>query len=475
MFALAEYLDQHGHVWVTLILMALDLTAIGRALVRGHGVSNTLAWILAILTFPFAGAVAYLLLANPSIRRTVRKKADVYSEDARAVLPIEATSGEERQILNLAWELTGLCASASNEVDLLAEDETAFEQIEQQLESARESIWAEYYIVRNDQTGRRFLDALAQRAKTGVEVRLLYDGLGSLWLDSARLRVLRAAGGEVEPFLPLNPLRRRWAVHLRNHRKIVVVDGNVAFTGGMNVGDEYSGRSRRKGSQRFLDTHLRIRGPAVRDFAAVFAEDWKFATDETLRLPDGSLDGPGKSIVSPLPSGPDQPLNASAHAFFAGVVSARRQCFVTTPYFVPDEPTIRALITAAKSGVDVRIMLPERTDVRLVSLAARSYYRQLVHAGVRLFEYRPSMLHAKTMVVDERWGIVGSANVDMRSFRLNFEVGAIVFDHELAHELTRRFLEELKMSQEITAASLSRVGLGGRLIQGTARLLSPLL
>jgi cardiolipin synthase len=475
MFALAERLNEQGHVWVTMILIVLDLTAIVRALVRGHGVSNTLAWVLAILAFPGVGAVAYLLLANPSIRRTVRKKAEACADDVRTVLPSENLRADDQQILNLAWELTGLCASAANEVELLAEDETAFERIEQELESARESIWAEYYIVRNDQTGRRFLDALAGRAKAGVEVRLLFDGLGSLWLDSTRLKALRAAGGEVEPFLPLNPLRRRWAVHLRNHRKIVVVDGTVAFTGGMNVGDEYSGRSRRKGSQHFLDTHLRIRGPAVRDFAAVFAEDWKFATDASLPLPEGLVSGSGKSIVSPLPSGPDQPFNASAHAFFAGIMSARRRCFVTTPYFVPDEPTIRALITAVKGGVDVRIMLPARTDVRLVAMAARSYYRQLVQAGVRLFEYQPSMLHAKTMVVDERWGIVGSANVDMRSFRLNFEVGAIVFDQELARELSQRFMAELDASQEITDASLSRIGLGSRLVQGSARLLSPLL
>lgn len=475
MFALAEWLNDHGHIGVTMILISLDLTAIVRALVRGHGVSNTLAWILAILTFPGVGAFAYLLLANPSIRRTVRKKAEVCADDGQAVLPSEALRVDGRRILNLAWELTGLSASSNNEVELLAEDEKAFERIEQELEGARQSIWAEYYIVRNDETGRRFLDALARRAQAGVEVRLLYDGLGSLLLDSARLRPLRAAGGVVEPFLPLNPLRRRWAVHLRNHRKIVVVDGAVAFTGGMNVGDEYSGRSRRKGSRHFLDTHLRIRGPAVRDFAAIFAEDWKFATDESLHLPQGFVSGAGRSIVSPLPSGPDQPLNASAHAFFAGIMAARHQCYVTTPYFVPDEPTIRALITATKSGVDVRIMLPARTDVRIVSLAARSYYRQLVHAGVRLFEYQPSMLHAKTMVVDERWGIVGSANVDMRSFRLNFEVGAIIFDTDLARELSQRFVAELDASREITVESLSRIGLGDRLVQGSARLLSPLL
>ena len=156
-------------------------------------------------------------------------------------------------------------------------------------------------------------------------------------------------------------------------------------------------------------------------------------------------------------------------------MAARQQCFVTTPYFVPDEPTIRALITSAKGGVDVRILLPAKNDVRLVGLAARSFYRELVRGGVRLFEYQPSMLHSKSMVIDGRWGIIGSANVDMRSFRLNFEVGAVVFDPALAGEMSRRFLADLEPSREITVASIKKVGLGRRLLQGIARLLAPVL
>jgi cardiolipin synthase A/B len=475
MFPLVDRLTELGPWWLGLALVALDVTAIVRALIRGHGVTSTLAWVFAIVAFPGVGAAAYLLLANPSVRRTVRRKAAGLGQPVASALSDALANHGERQIARLACELTSLRASARNQVELMVEDEKAFGQIEHDLASAKHSIWAEYYIVKNDETGHRFLDALCLRARAGVEVRLLYDALGSLGLDGARLKAIRAAGGKVEPFLPLNPLRRRWAVHLRNHRKMIVIDGDLAFTGGMNVGDEYSGRSRRKGNQHFRDTHLRIRGPAVRDFAVVFAEDWKFATDESLRLPERHGDGQGNSVVCPLPSGPDQAHNASAHAFFAGIMAARQQCFVTTPYFVPDEPTIRALITSAKSGVDVRILLPARNDVRLVGLAARSFYRELVRGGVRLFEYKPSMLHSKSMAVDGQWGIIGSANVDMRSFRLNFEVGAVVFDPALAGEMSRRFLADLESSREISLASIRQVGLGRRLLQGIARLLAPLL
>ena len=249
MFSLTARLTELGPWWLGLALIALDATAIVRALIRGHGVASTLAWVFAIVAFPGLGAAAYLLLANPSVRRTVRRKAAALGRTAEDALTDAFANQGERQIARLACELTCLRASAKNAVELLVEDEKAFGQIEHDLASAKDSIWAEYYIVKNDETGHRFLDALCARAQAGVKVRLLYDGLGSLGLDGARLKAIRAAGGKVEPFLPLNPLRRRWAVHLRNHRKMIVIDGDVAFTGGMNVGDEYSGRSRRKGNQ----------------------------------------------------------------------------------------------------------------------------------------------------------------------------------------------------------------------------------
>lgn len=456
--------------WLGLAIAAIDVVAVGRALLRGHGVTSTLAWIFAILAFPGAGAVAYLLLANPSVRWTVKRKMIAKRRSGSS-----QDTGVDDRMLGLAEGLTGLPATARNRVEALAGDQMAFARIEEVLRAATRSIWAEYYIVRNDETGHRFLDLLAERARAGVAVRLLYDAVGSMGLDAIRVRAIRAAGGVVVPFLPVNPFRRRWAVHLRNHRKLIVVDGAHVFTGGMNVGDEYSGRSRLKGDQHFRDSHLHIEGPAVRHFAEVFIEDWSFAAGEALEPPAVTAEVTGTALVCPLPSGPDQRWNASAHAFFGGIMSARKTCYLTTPYFAPDEATLFALVTAAQSGVDVRILLPEKCDVPLVGTAARSFYRDLLRGGVRIFEYRPSMLHAKSMVVDDLWGIVGSANVDMRSFRLNFEIGALVHDPVFAVPLTRRFLDELKDSQEITLDGLASEGVARRLAQGAARLMSPLL
>ena len=467
------------------IVALLDLYAAGLAIFRHRGVEATLAWLLAIIAVPGVGAVAYILLSTPGIKRTTRRKIDAkvtVRESAGGVGARIAPTAESvleppvGSLLRLASDLTGLPATGGNAVELLAEDERAFERIEQSIAAAEKAVWAEYYIIKRDETGRRFLDLLADRARAGVDVRLLFDAVGSLGLDPDKLAAIRAAGGHVESFLPVNPLRRRWAVHLRNHRKLIVVDGATGFTGGMNVGDEYSGRARRRGEVHFRDSHLAVRGPAVADMALTFAEDWLFATEEELPLPPrpSSIDG-ADARVAVVTSGPDQKDNAAGLVYFAAVAAAEKSVFLTTPYFVPDAPLIRALKTAAHRGVDVRLLVPRRPDVALVGAVARTYYPKLLRSGVRVFEYTRSMLHAKTLVVDGRLAIVGSANADIRSFKLNFEIGALVDDTALASVLEARFGDDLEGSEEVTAETIALVGPAARLRDGVARLLSPLL
>jgi len=466
-------------IWFT--VYALDVYAIVLAVTRGQGVERTLAWLFAIIAFPGAGAVAYLLLANPSVRRAKKRKR-VSAAAVRALIASRTKASKSPQrlldesILNLATSLTGLAPSEGNSVELLIEDYQAFEQIEGALKGAKRSIWAEYYIIRRDVTGDRFLDILLAKVREGVEVRLIYDAVGSVGIDAKRLKAIRAAGGEVEAFLPINPLRRRWSVHLRNHRKMIIVDGEIAFTGGMNVGDEYSGRARRKGKTYFHDTHLKLQGTAVGDLSQTFAEDWSFATGDPIApIPHPAPLESGSSIVTVVPSGPDQEHNANGMVYFAGIAFARERVYLSSPYFIPDEPTLRALISAAMRGVDVRVMAPARCDVALVGPAARSYFPSLVRGGVRVFEYQPSMLHAKMMVVDGTWGIVGSANVDIRSFLLNFELGTLVFDPAFAALLEKRFISDLENSIEVTAEALAQRSFPSRLLDGAIRLLSPLL
>ncbi len=464
----------------TMVLLALlEAVAIVRAVTRGRGVELTLAWIFAILALPGVGAVAYLLLANPRIHGPARRRR-LSRRALRRGLARDLGPREDRRqqssspLLHLAATATDLAPTAGNTVTLLTHDERTFEQMEAALAAATQSIWAEYYIIRNDQTGQRFLELLTERAAAGVEVRLLYDAVGSLRLDAGRLARLEQAGGKIAPFLSVNPLRRRWALHLRNHRKLVVVDGELGFTGGMNIGDEYSGRARRRRVAYFRDAHLMIRGPAVADLAQIFVEDWCFTTDRAMDM--AARPAPvGDTVVAVVPSGPDQEYNASSLTFFTAVSTARERVLLTSPYFVPDEPLTRALVSAAMRGVDVRVLVPERTDLPFVRAAARSYYPRLVRSGVKISEYQPSMLHAKTLVVDERCSIVGSANADVRSFRLNFELGVLVVDRSFAQQLAGRFELDSVTATAIDADWLAARRWYARLLSGVARLLSPLL
>lgn len=470
-----------------LLVAILDVVALVHAVTRHLGVSSTLAWIFFILFLPGLGPVAYFLLASPRIR-TTRRRRRLAGEAVRAALrrslgrdplpaEIDGSAPLARSVLFLGARLTGLPASGGNRVELLLDNEAAFRSKAVAVRGAERSVWAEYYIVEDDATGRAFLADLAGRARAGCDVRLLYDAVGSSGIPGEALSELRAAGGKAEAFLPVNPLRRRWSAHLRNHRKLLVVDERIGFTGGMNVGDEYArGRSGSGGRDRpWHDAHLRVEGPAVFHLATIFAEDWTFAAGGRLVPTSVPMPHAGGSVVAVVPSGPDQTANANAHTYFAAVSGALERCWLTTPYFVPDEPTVRALCNAAYRGIDVRVLVPAESDVPLAQAAGRFFYGPLLRAGVRIFEYEPAVLHAKTVVVDGAWSLVGSANLDFRSFTLNFELGAVVFDRAFAALLEGRFVRDLAESREATLADVERRGFADRARLGLARLLAPLL
>jgi len=479
--------------WAFLFLtlaIALEVSALVRTLTRGYGVQGTIMWVVLILLVPVAGALAFFLLVSPSVRRVALKRRRAAAQlrrdsAARAGAPDrEPKAAEGDALIDLAASLTDLPPTAGNEVELLPDDAPTFRIFEEAIAAARRQVWAEYYIIRNDLSGRRFLQLLIERARAGIEVRLLYDAMGSARINAKLVRELIAAGGRAHAFLPMNVLRRRFAIHLRNHRKLIVVDGETGFVGGMNIGNEYFRRHRPRSAaarQPFHDSHLRLRGPCIEALARTFSEDWHFAAKEVLSpsacvapasRPPTAPDG---SIVAVIPSGPDQEFNASAFAHFSAIASARRRVWLTTPYFIPDEAAIAALVSSALRRVDVRVLLPYRSDERIATMAARWYYGKLLRGGVRIFEYEPAMLHAKTLVVDGAVALVGSANADIRSWRLNFELGALVADPRFARHLEERFVRDLADSREMTLEQVERHGWRTRVAHGVARLLSPLL
>jgi cardiolipin synthase len=439
----------------------------------------TLAWILVLATLPIVGLVIWFTIGP---RRLHRKRLR-HAKSRVLVREHASTSTSRRSIHEYPWkdQLVRLVTKSSGaplmtcrEVKVLINGKTCFDAIVEAIGRAKNHVHLEYYIFEDDETGGRIRDALVERAKNGVRVRLLVDAVGSplgyrfrTSLSDAHIEFAR-----FNPLMFIGSLRPR--VNFRSHRKIVVIDGDVGFVGGINIGDDYNeGIS---GPSAYRDTHLRIRGSAVRELQLAFLEDWHFATGKMLtREHLFAHDDPAEDeLVQIIASGPDQDWQSIQQLFFAAITQAEKRIEITTPYFVPDEAIFTALVTAAMRGVDIHILVPRRSDSRIVSAAARSYYDDLLRAGAHIWEF-PKMIHAKTMVVDHKMGIVGSANMDNRSFRLNFEIGATFFHAEAVTALERQFAADLELSHRVTSRARHKLDVGARLFEASARLLSPLL
>jgi cardiolipin synthase len=451
--------------------------------------SATLAWLLTIVFLPLAGVVLYFLIgrtrASRVAARSERAAARIHEIlDKYAVhASLAATArgeGDARteSLLRLGRRLATTPASHGNRAEILVDGPAAYRAMLAAADAAKDHIHAQFYLIEPDETGIRMRDHLVQRARAGVKVRVLTDAVGSKGLRSGFFDPLREAGGQAAQFEPvLAPWRRRkhHRVDFRNHRKIVVVDGRVGFTGGINVGGVYLGQDPTLG--RWRDTHVRLDGPAALSLQTTFAEDWYSATGEVLDAECyfPKLAAQGTCVVEIVDSGPDRTWSPISYVYSHAIALARERVWITNPYFVPGSHLEKTLIGAALRGVDVRLLLPGISDSWLVQQVARSYYGRFLEAGVRIFEYERSFMHAKTMAVDSWVGTVGSANMDTRSFQLNFELNAFIYGREFVDELADHFLADLQHSSEIRLEQVRRTGLPARLTRAAVRLLAPLL
>ena len=449
----------------------------------------TLAWVLGVILVPYLGVLLYLLVGRRRLDRQLRRRADratLIEPRLASVLGEDHTDPgidqrpeladrKNNVLMRLSSRIGCRWPTVGNRVDLLVDADETYRALEEAIISAHHHVHFQFYIYEADQTGRRFRDLLTAKAREGVQVRVLTDGVGSFGIDDF-LQPLIAAGAEHAEFLPVNPLSRHWHPNFRNHRKIVVVDGQIGFTGGVNIGDDYTGRKKRVGKWR--DTHLRLEGPSVKHLQEIFAEDWHFATEQEPDEHDWFIAEPaphGDAMVHIVASGPDTDTQPIQRIFFTAITTARERVYLTTPYFVPDQSLLVALETAALRGVDVKLLLPARSDAPLVLHAGRSYYDELLANGVQIFEYQRGILHAKTMVVDRTWATVGSANMDVRSFRLNFEVNAAIYGQDFADQLARVFRHDLSAASPITTTDLAQKKWPQRIAESFARTLSPVL
>ena len=383
--------------------------------------------------------------------------------------PLHDDYGQVRAIERLAK----MPFLSGNTVDLLIDGERTFESIFAGIAEATEYVLVQFFIINDDELGRRLADAMMERCSAGVRVHLLYDEIGSHKLPKAYLRRLSNAGVQVRSFHSSRGRGNRFQLNFRNHRKVVVVDGQAGWVGGHNVGDEYLGKNPKFGPWR--DTHIKLAGPAVLGLQLSFVEDWHWATDESLDLtwtphrPEG-----GDRDVIVLPSGPADSVETASLMFQQAIHAARNRVWIASPYFVPDEGVRAALQLAAIRGVDVRVLIPNKPDHLLVYLSAFSFLGEMIDGGVKIFRYEPGFLHEKVILVDDYAAGVGTANLDNRSFRLNFEITAITLNHGFASEVEAMFLADFARARCMTSDELAAKRWYFRLASRLAHLLAPI-
>ena len=360
-----------------------------------------------------------------------------------------------------------------NSVTIYNEGNSKFEAMLNDIKNAKEFIHLEYYIVRSDNLGRHIIQALAEKAKQGVEVKLLYDGMGNIFNSKTFNKPLLDAGGEIGIFLSPFSIR----LNYRNHRKLCIIDGKIGYIGGLNIGDEYLGRVKRFGFWR--DSHIRFEGSAVHDLELRFIADWNFASKSKMEIMERYFPKPislekriNMQIIS---SGPDCKWNAIQYGYFKMITEASKSVCFQTPYFIPDDSILEALKTTALSGIDVKIIIPARPDHPFVFAASISYIAELLSAGVKCYKYEKGFIHSKFITIDDKITSIGTANMDIRSLKLNFEVNAFIYDEMITKNFNESFKKDLEDCTEITQEWYDKRGKIFKIKESVSRLISPLL
>ncbi|MDO4813543.1 MAG: cardiolipin synthase [Gemella sp.] len=451
--------------------------------------SSSWAWLLVLIILPYLGVILYLLLG----RSIHRDKIYPYSKDKKIEFQKKLLQRDEPYIINdsnvvvkknqnlikLNYQSNQAFLSTNNEIEILTEGKDKFDNLFEDIRNASSYIHVQYYIIKKDHLGNQLIDLLIEKLNQGVDVYLLYDDIGSRTLNSFTLRKLIKAGAKTKSFfksqLPLINLRMNY----RNHRKLVVIDGEIAYTGGFNVGNEYIGLDKKMGNWR--DTHLRIKGEAVSLLNLRFIDDWNSQASKKsdhIKINDYLINKTTTSSSLPIQivtSGPDEEIDQIKYAYINMINNAKKYIYIQSPYFILDESMMDALRMAILSGVDVKIMIPDRSDHPLIRWGNYSNVGKLIEDGATVYEYTRGFLHAKTMIIDDEVASVGTANFDNRSFKLNFEINTFIYDIEETKKFRKIFMEDTRHS---TILSLEKYNNRSRLIkmkESLAELISPIL
>jgi len=467
----------------------LGVVAACHAILNTRTSQGAIAWAVSLVAMPYLTLVPYLFLGRSKfagyadarrveneLLRTRAHPPEWHTQDSSTGLPMQALGA---RLVHSLTRLGGMPFLPGNSVRTLVNGTATFEAIFDAIENARHYVIVQFFIVRADALGEMFKDALIAKAKQGVRVYFLYDSIGSFDLPHRYVAALNAGGVETHPFATNRRFVNRLQLNFRNHRKIVSVDGERAFVGGHNVGVEYLGSKPPLSPWR--DTHIEVRGPAVASIQFVFTEDWHWATQQLpvfdmppARAAEDRPAGQGMHCLV-VPSGPADKQETCSLFFVEAINAARERIWITTPYLVPDEAVFAALRLAALRGVDVRIMIPCRRDHVVVFEASKLYAYDSLRAGIRIFRYQPGFLHQKVVLIDSVAAAIGSANLDNRSFRLNFEIMVLTVDRGFAEEVEAMLLKDFAESLEIDRDEYRHASALRRVLMHVARLFAPIL
>lgn len=480
-------------VTLEVFYFAIVFLVVSRVLYDTRSGAKALAYILFIIMVPLVGMLFYFFFGINYRKRKLYSRKIVEDEALRQKIITDVHDYSEQMLHsgllspehhNLARFIHNSATSpltGNNSVQLLVNGEEKFPLLLNALEDATSHIHLEYYIYENDETGNSIADILIKKALQGVEVRFMYDDFGSHGLGQLFVKRLEEAGIETAPFYKIKWYALASRLNYRNHRKIIVIDGRKSFVGGINISDRYRNDTKSENSLYWRDTHLMIDGLATFYLQYLFLCDWNFCSKNKLEFgPEyfPSFSGKkeiGGELVQIVPSGPDSKLPVIFYSLMQSIASARERILITSPYFIPGESLMDALIIASKSNVEVTLLVPGISDSKMVNASARSYYTELLQHGVRIFTYEKGFVHAKTMIIDDNLAVVGSANMDYRSFDLNFEVNVMLYGKEIAGQLLKAFNHDLKQSSEINADDWLKRPWYIHLWEKLVRLLSPLL
>lgn len=478
---------QNAYALITLLNIFLAITVI---FLERRNASTTWAWVMVLFFIPIIGFVLYLILGQKMRKRKLYK---LLGDSQRIIehtverqkrqlrdreLTFKDPAVEQYQdMIYMNLKSSYAVYTSNNDVQIFTEGNEKFDSLLADIARATHHIHLVYYIVRDDELGRRLVKALAAKAAEGVEVKFLYDHIGSSSLPRRYFEELRAAGGKEAAFFPSRIPYLNLKINYRNHRKLVIIDGQIGYIGGFNIGDEYLGLNEHFGEWR--DTHLKVWGNAVLQMQAQFLMDWNLAASGQIVLNEYYFpvlsDKIGSIGMQLVASGPDTEYQQIKDAYIKMIYAAKETICLQTPYFVPDESLMTALKIAALSGVDVRIMLPSKPDHFFVYWATHSYLGELLSGGVTIYLYKKGFLHAKALVIDGKIASVGTANLDIRSFKLNFEMNAFIYDTQTAQKLQRIFEKDSEYSVQLTASMYAGRPLSNRIKESVSRLLSPIL